>query len=131
RTLVDCLPFLPGTSYRQAVDDAKRRQLITYESLEAAHDNVDRGRRTGRHLVVPGRPVVRERRLAGGSDPEIDVLEVIRRNGMPEPVQQFPIVVDGRQRYLDYAYPQVLVYLEYDYVDEHEQYRSVFAEATD
>jgi hypothetical protein len=105
RTLVDCLPFLPGRMYARAVDDAKRRKLVTYEQLEAAHDVVDKGRRTGRHLVVPGRPVVRDRRLAGGSDPEIDVLEVLRRAGLPEPVQQFPIVVAGRQRYLDYAYP--------------------------
>ena len=126
RTLVDCLPFLPGRMYVRAVDDAKRRGLVTYEQLEAAHLAVDRGQKTGRHLVVPGRPVVADRRLAGGSDREIDVLEVIRRAGLPAPVQEFPIVVAGRQRYLDYAYPEKRVYLEFDGFAEHAQIRSTF-----
>ena len=131
QTLVDCLPFLPGRMYVRAVDDAKRRGLLTYEQLEAAHAAIDRGPKTGRHLVVPGRPVVADRRHAGGSDREIDVLEVIRRAGLPEPVQQFPIIVAGRQRYLDYAYPAKRVYLEFDGFAEHGLIREVFDDDRD
>lgn len=59
------------------------------------------------------------------------MLDVLRRAGLPEPVQQHPIVVAGRQRYLDYAYPHKLVYLEYDGFDEHAGIRSVFDDDRD
>jgi hypothetical protein len=126
RTLIDCLPFLPGPRFRRAVDDARRRKLVTYEELEAAHGELDRGQRTGRHLVVPARPVVADRYDAGGSERELDVLHTLRAAGLPAPVQQFSIVVAGRQRYLDYAYPDELVYIEFKGFSEHGEIRSVF-----
>jgi hypothetical protein len=126
RTLVDCLPWLPGQRFSQAVDDARRRGLVTYDAVAAAHAELDRGRKTGRHLVVPARPALRDRHDAGGSERELDVLRTLRRAGMPLPVQQFPIVVAGRQRYLDYAYPEALVYIEFLGFSEHGEIRSVF-----
>jgi very-short-patch-repair endonuclease len=70
------------------------------------------------------RRVLAHRREAGGSDRELDVLRILRRAGVRLPVQQFPIVVGGRQRYLDYAYPSERVYLEWDGFAEHGLIRS-------
>jgi hypothetical protein len=129
RTLVDCIPWLPGKALDRAIDDARRRGIVDVDQLAAAHAAVDEGPRTGRHLVVPMRPVL-ARRLegqdAGGSDRELEVLEVLRQAGMPLPVQQFPIMVAGRQRYLDYAYPDARVYIEFLGFSEHGMIRSTF-----
>ena len=126
RTLVDCLPWLPGPMFKLAVDDARRRRLTTYEEVAEAHAFLDRGRRTGRHLVVPARPVLLDRHDPGGSDRELDVLGILQRAGLPLPVQQHPVLVAGRRRYLDYAYPDALVYLEWDGFAEHGLIRSTF-----
>jgi hypothetical protein len=67
--------------FGRAVDDARRRRLATYEDVEDAHSFLDRGRRTGRHLVVPVRPTLAKRHHEGGSDRELDVLEILARAG--------------------------------------------------
>lgn len=126
RTLLDCSPWLSGRALEIAVDDARRRGLLRIEDLEAAHVAVDEGSRTGRHLVPPMRGVLADRHHAGGSDRELDVLRTLRRAGLPLPVQQFPIVVAARTRYLDYAYPAQRVYLEWDGFAEHGLIRSTF-----
>jgi hypothetical protein len=126
RTLVDCTPWLRGRRLTAAVDDARRRGLLDPDDLAAAHAAVDEGPRTGRHLVVPLRSVIADRHDAGGSERELDVLRVLRRAGVPLPVQQHPVTVAGRRRFLDYAYPEQLVYLEFLGFSEHGLLRSVF-----
>jgi hypothetical protein len=126
KTLVDCTPWLPGRRLTQAIDDARRRKLVTYEEVELAHAELDKGRRTGRHLVIPLRPVVADRHDAGGSDRELDVRGVLRRAGLPLPLQQHPVFVAGRWRFLDHAYPEPLIYLEFDGFAEHGEIRETF-----
>jgi very-short-patch-repair endonuclease len=131
RTLLDCSPWLPGRSLGRAVDDARRRGLLRTEDLMAAHAAVDEGARTGRHLVRPMRKVLSDRHHAGGSERELNVLRILRKAGLPLPVQQFPIVIGGRQRYLDYAYPVEKVFLEWDGFSEHGLLREVFDDDRD
>jgi hypothetical protein len=131
RTLVDCMPWLPGRMLGAAVNDARRRGLVTLDELHAAHASVDEGRRTGRHLVRPMRPLLAVADGAGGSERELDVLRILRKAGLPLPVQQYPVVVAGRQRYLDYAYPELKIYLEFDGFGEHGQIREVFDDDRD
>jgi hypothetical protein len=131
RTLVDCMPFLPGRMLSRAVNDARRRKLVTLDDVKAAHAAVDEGRRTGRHLVRPMRPLLAVADLPGGSDRELDVLHLLRKAGLPLPAQQFPIVVAGRQRYLDYAYPERKLYLEWDGFGDHGQVREIFDDDRD
>ncbi len=54
------------------------------------------------------------------------MLEVLRATGMPLPVQQFEVVVEGRRRILDYAYPEDRVALEFDGFNPHGTIRSIF-----
>lgn len=131
RTLVDCMPFLPGRMLAAAVNDARRRKLVTLDDLHAAHAAVDEGRRTGRHLVRPMRPLLAVADDPGGSELELNVLHVIRDAGLPLPVQQFRIEVAGRVRYLDYAYPESKICIEFDGFGEHGQLREVFDDDRD
>lgn len=62
----------------------------------------------------------------GGSRRELEVLDVLRRGGLPAPVQQYEVVVGGRRRFLDYAYPDERVGLEFDGFAEHGMVRSTF-----
>ncbi|MBW8826227.1 MAG: type IV toxin-antitoxin system AbiEi family antitoxin domain-containing protein [Acidobacteria bacterium] len=129
RTLVDCLPWLGETGFGRALDDARRRRLITAEEAEGAHAHLDRGRRTGRHLIVPGRKPLALRvagQLAGGSDRELDVLAVLASAGLPLPVQQHRVVIGRRGRLLDFAYPEMQVGIEWDGFETHGLMRDVF-----
>lgn len=126
KTLVDCTPWLPGKQLTPAVDDARRRKLATYDELERARVEVDKGRRTGRHLVVPLRPVVADRHDPGGSDRELDVRGILRAAGLPLPEQQHPVFVAGKWRFLDHAYPPSKIYLEFDGFAEHGLIRETF-----
>jgi hypothetical protein len=49
----------------------------------------------------------------GGSRAELNVLDVIRRAGLPDPVQQFVVRVKGRIYRLDFAWPQYKVFVEW------------------
>jgi hypothetical protein len=129
RTLVDCLPWLGEVGFAKALDDAQRRGLMTSEQADEAHAHLDRGRRTGRHLVVPAREPLALRsagQLAGGSERELDVLGILRAAGLPLPVQQHRVVVDGRRRFLDYAYVPEMVAIEWKGFAEHGLIRSTF-----
>jgi hypothetical protein len=126
KTLVDCAPWLPGKRLTATIDDARRRKLVTYEEVALVHAELDKGPRTGRHLVVPLRPVVADRHDAGGSELELDVREVLRKAGLPLPVQQHPVFVAGRWRFLDHAYPPEKVFLEFDGFAEHGLIRETF-----
>ena len=126
RTLVDCVPWLPGFRLARAIDDARRRRLVTYEDVAASWAELDKGRRTGRHKVRPLRLVLADRHHEGGSDRELDLRRILRRAGLPLPEQQVPVLVAGRWRFLDHAYPAAKVYLEFDGWAEHGAIRSTF-----
>ena len=48
------------------------------------------------------------------SDLETLLIQVLRRFGVPLPVRQFPVLVDGRKFRLDFAYPDLMVAIESD-----------------
>lgn len=126
RTIIDCIPDLPGRRLVTAVDDADRRGLLEIGALLACAARLDH---PGRRLLVPLREVLADRRRdrqAGGSRRELDVLKVLRAAGVPLPVQQYEVVVGGRRRVFDYAYPEEMVALEYDGFAEHGLIRSTF-----
>lgn len=125
RTLVDCTPWLPEQLLVQAVDDATRRGLLPTGTLGDALTNLDRGRQTGRHLVVPVRPVAADRD-PGGSDRELDVLAILTAAGVPLPAQQLRVELPSGPRFLDFGYEWAKVGLEFDGFAEHGLIRSTF-----
>ncbi|MBW3573868.1 MAG: hypothetical protein KY450_03240 [Actinobacteria bacterium] len=126
RTLVDCIPHLPGRRLAMAVDDARRQGRLGIAELAACAGRLDHG--GGRHLVRL-RSVLADRLPGshpGGSRRELDLLGVLVRGGLPVPAQQHEVVVGGRRRLLDYAYPCEMVGIEWDGFAEHGLIRSTF-----
>lgn len=127
RTLVDCTPFVASAHLGIVVDDALRRKLLDRDELAACFARLDRG--PARRLRLPMRYVLAARPAGcrpGGSQREVDVAAVLHRAGILVPVSQHPIVVEGKQRYLDYAWPELRVGLEWDGFAEHGMIRSTF-----
>ena len=66
-------------------------------------------------IGVPLRAVLADRQGSyhpGGSQRELDVASILVAGGLRPPVPQYRVVVGGRERFIDYAYPEALVGLE-------------------
>ncbi len=114
RTFIDASNLLDVQALGRSVDDARRRRLLTLPRLVACFDEVPwSGRRPSRNM----REVLKERVPGfdpGGSEPELDVLRVLRRAGIrPLPRQQYRVVIDGHTYVVDYAWPETKHVIEY------------------
>jgi hypothetical protein len=126
RTIADLSSRLNVEELGSIVDDALRRGLLSLRSLD----------RVARHLhrKAPGRS---PKKLAsvladrvpgyhlGGSDLEVWVSDCLVKGGLPAPVRQFRVLVEGRTYYLDLAYPEIKLAIEVDGFDFHRG-RAVF-----
>jgi hypothetical protein len=120
RTLLDlgavCRPLVVAMAF----DKARERRLVSYASTERAL----------RRLARPGRPGVRvlrqvlasrDRNARGPqSEMETRMLSIIERHGLPRPVPQYEVVVNGRfVARVDAAYPDARIAIEYQSFQEH------------
>lgn len=119
RTLIDCSGMVDRRVLAVAVNDALRRKLVTLEQLRACHERLvaqgGRQTRTMGELLAERQPGFDP----GGSERELRVLAVFAAAGLPMPVQQHRVQVGSRVFYLDFAYPEALVGLEFDGYDRH------------
>ncbi len=114
RTLVDLGAELPPKEFEELVDRAVLLHRVRPEHLEMR----------ARELWTPRRPgcartleVVRSRHpdlAAARSEWEAKVLTLARRHGLPDPVPNLEVVVGGRRRFVDVAWPGVKVGVEFD-----------------
>ena len=113
RTLLDLVAVTPGLVEGALDGMLHRRQL----SLQALERGLERGMRDRRaHALLA--PLVAARvagRRPTESELEDDLLAVIRRFGLPEPVPQYPYA--GRR--IDFAYPELFVGIEANSVLAH------------
>lgn len=118
RTAFDLSSVLGLWSYAKLVDDAVRRKLLTYDELQRCRNELRaRGRR--RSTVVDEFLELRGFGYSpGDSDPERELGEWLTDAGMP-PVAQHPVVINGKKRRLDWAYPEYKVAAEYLGLDPH------------
>jgi very-short-patch-repair endonuclease len=97
----------------RALEDALRRRLVDLGSLGTQVAGSSRG-----SSGVPVLPEVLGRRPPGAppteSDAETLFLQLVRRAGIPEPIRQLPLVVDGRPIRLDFGWPACLLAVEID-----------------
>jgi very-short-patch-repair endonuclease len=126
RTIVDLSSRLTADRLGRVVDDGLRRGLLTVGGLD--HEV----RRFS--TIAPGRSpktleAVLVDRVPGyhgtKSHLEQDVFDAIVRGGLPAPVRQHKVVVNGDPYYIDMAYPEQLVAIEADGFDFHRG-RAVF-----
>jgi len=119
RTLCDAGVHHHDREVARMVEVALGRSLVTVAELRGFRKRVGRQGRTG---------VVALDEALGDLGPEADkvdspmeaaLLGLIRRAGLPDPVAQFPVRAGGHQFYVDLAYPESRVLLEYDGFVEH------------
>jgi hypothetical protein len=115
RTLVDLGAVVPGERVQQAIDDAIRRRMCSWEDL--LHALVLHSRR-GRRGVGPLRAVLEE--CYGDTVPDSRFNRLVERllldSNLPAPVLEHPVSArDGRViARVDLAYPDALVAIELD-----------------
>jgi len=125
RTLVDMSGRLTVAQLGSAADVAQRKGSLRLEDLRLCVAGLlpARGRNLGRmHAVL-------RKRLPGydpgDSDLEMRVLRAIVEAGLPEPELQHRVVLAGRRRRIDLAYPELKLAIEVDGWDTHRT-RSAF-----
>jgi len=120
RTLLDLGAVCSPSVVEMALDAAERRGLVTLSSVGAM---LTRLARRGWNGVRPLKNLLDAKspdRAVPESEMETMMLQVLRRNGLPEPVPQFEIRVDGQfVARVDAAYPEQRIALEYDSYQEH------------
>jgi hypothetical protein len=129
RTIVDTSGSLTLEQVGKNIDDAVRRNKGNLEATRAAFARVaSGGRRRLRFMRV-----VLAKRLPGydpgESDLEIVALRSIVAAGLPMPVQQHRVVLNGQRRRIDLAYPELRIAIELASWEWHGQgQREVFDE---
>jgi predicted transcriptional regulator of viral defense system len=108
RTILDCAPAFDKPI--RLLDDALRRKIVNWDELwdcYLAH-NVH-----GRN-VAPYRRILLERdgNTPPGGEFARRMADMLTREGLPMPVFEYRIVVDGHVYYLDLAWPQWMVAVE-------------------
>lgn len=118
RTLVDCSNRVGVGELGRVVDDALRRRLVRLPDLARCHARVPGGRRPTAAMAR----VLAERaggHEPGGSDRELQVARTLVAAGLRPPVPQHRVVVARRTFFLDLAYPDARVGIEFDGWDAH------------
>jgi very-short-patch-repair endonuclease len=113
RSLLDLVTVSPRL-VEGALDGALHRRKVSLRVLEQVLERAGRRHRGYRWLA----PLVAERRAGRApteSELEDDLLDVIRRYGLPEPVPQYPYA--GRR--IDFAYPDLELGVEANSVAAH------------
>lgn len=113
RTLCDCTTLLSPFQLGRVLDDGLRRGDASLDRLQHCAARLDSGprRRLG---VIKGLLAQRDASFdPGGSASELHVLQVIRDAGLPEPIQQYGVQVEGRTYVVDFAWPDHMVFAEY------------------
>jgi hypothetical protein len=120
RTLLDLGAVGSPSVVEMALDTAERRGLVTLPSVGAM---LTRLARSGRNGVRPLRSLLDAKspaRAVPESEMETMMLQVLRRNGLPEAISQFEIRTGGQfVARVDAAYPDWCIALEYDSYQEH------------
>ncbi|HZR13182.1 MAG TPA: type IV toxin-antitoxin system AbiEi family antitoxin domain-containing protein [Acidimicrobiia bacterium] len=114
RTLVDLAGSVDATVLETALDDALRKQLTTCAFVEWRVRELGR---TGRAGVAVLRRLLEERgRGAAALESALEgaVWRVLLRSGLPRPVRQHAVTIDGRSFRLDFAWPDAFVAVEAD-----------------
>lgn len=113
RTVCDTTTALSFTQLGRVLDEGLRRGVTTLTRVHACVERLDSG--PGRRLT-PVKQLLAERGHAyepGGSGEELRVLQTLRAAGLPLPVQQHEVAVGGASYVLDFAWPELKVFVEW------------------
>jgi len=120
RTLLDLGAVRHPDTDERAVEAALRADLVTIDSLEATVRRLGRRGRNGAGVL---RAILAQRtvdRALTESDMELLLLQVLRKNGLPEPLLQYEIWHHGRFiARVDAAWIEWKIALDYDSIAWH------------
>jgi very-short-patch-repair endonuclease len=114
RTLIDLGAVLPVHVFEDVLDTAIVRRLVRADRLASRARDLWAPRRKGCGVVLT---LLEQRHpdLARAANLwEARVVRVVRKLGMPDPCLNHPVRVGGRRRYLDMAWPDAKVAVEFD-----------------
>jgi very-short-patch-repair endonuclease len=114
RTLVDLGGRVQGSDFEDMLDIALARRLVTVDRLRSRAEALWAPRRAGCAVVLA---LLRERtpqNARAANVWEARVLREVRRSGLPEPSVNHRVRIGGRVRYLDLAWPEAKVAIEFD-----------------
>jgi very-short-patch-repair endonuclease len=113
RTVLDVAGIVDPYLLERIVDGFLDRRLATASELIACVDRLGGHGRAGSGELVR---ILNERIGMDKADSTLErrILRAIRRHGLPEPVPQFQVIVDGRLFIIDYAFPEARVGVEGD-----------------
>lgn len=113
RTLCDCSTLLSEFQLGRTLDDGLRRGFASVERLGECARRLESG--PGRHMSAIRALLATRHRdfIPGGSASERRVLELLQTTSLPQPEQQYVVRVGGRRFELDYAWPELGVFVEY------------------
>jgi hypothetical protein len=115
RTLLDLGAVRSPNTVEMAVEAALRRELTTIDALEATVRRLGRRGRNGAGVLRAILGLRTVDRALTESEMELRLLQVLRRNGLPEPVTQYEIWHGGRfVARVDAAYVEWKIALEYE-----------------
>ena len=109
RTILDCASLVDKPI--RLLDDALRRRIVTWDELWECHESHNASARRG---ISAFRRILLERdgNTPPGGDFARIMAEMLTDAGLPEPVFEHPVSVNGHQYYLDLAWPELRVALE-------------------
>jgi hypothetical protein len=115
RTILDLGAVVRPVVVEMALNDALRTELVTLDQIREILRRLGRKGRNGAGVL---RKIVDERSPGRPSEspPEVRMIRMLVRNGLPEPIRQFEVrTSDGALLARpDAAYPQWRIALEYD-----------------
>lgn len=108
RTILDCAPSFEKPI--RLLDDALRRRAVTWDELwrcYITHNVVGRNVRPFRDILLE-----RDGNTSPGGDFARRMADMLTAAGLPGPVFEHSVVVDGHRYYLDLAWPERMVAVE-------------------
>ena len=118
RTLVDLGRYLEPRETEKALESALRLELVTTQSVWRYVE--ERGGRIPGCRLLRGIMLARGDAKPAGSGGEVEFLRLLRNAGLPAPIRQFKLrLPNGALAFLDFAWPDLKLGMEYDGYDSH------------
>ena len=121
RTLIDLGSVVRADVLETALERALLARVTTFDRLLRRFFELAARGRPGiaalRRLLVKRDPSL----APAESDLETLLLKILREAGLPDPIRQYPVLVDGQSFRLDAAYPELKIFMEGDGFGVHSQ----------
>jgi very-short-patch-repair endonuclease len=123
RTLVDLGAVVRATVVEDALDDLVGRKVVTVRGVRSRLERLAARGRSGGGVLreVLDRRTVAELTMSR-SRLEALLRRLCRDAGLPDPVFQHPVRLGGRNRRIDFAFPELMIAIEVDGYESHSRY---------